>query len=433
MSQPPAADYNLDEGAHFYRTDFQVHTPRDTNWAGTRAVTEDERKDYGREFVAACRQKGLQAVAITDHHDFALVPYIRRAAAEEVDATGKLLPEAERLVVFPGLELTLGVPCQALLILDADFPDDKLDSVLEALSVDVFDANEELLPPVTRIDHIQTFEALHDTLGTRQWLKGRYIVLPNVTDGGYKTLMRSGMHAKYKDMPCVGGYLDGTVKTKAKPGSGNHRIFNGQDANWGSKRIALFQTSDSRSRDYKDLGKHSSWVKWARPTAEAIRQACLAQESRITHAAPALPGVFIASVHVSNSKFLGPVDLAFNRQYNAIIGGRGTGKSTILDYVRWCLGDVPANVVLDGEPAGEARRRRLIEATLASLDADVEVVVIINGIQHVVRRSSTTGEINLKVGDGDFAKVSESAIQSLLPIHAYARSSSAVCPSAWRS
>ncbi|MEX5718203.1 TrlF family AAA-like ATPase [Geodermatophilus maliterrae] len=365
--------------------------------------------------------KGLQAAAITDHHDFALFPYIRRAAQAETDDSGQLLPEAERLIVFPGLELTIGVPCQAILILDADFPDDKLDAVLEALSVEVIEADKDVLPPVTRIDHIQTFEQLHETLDTRPWLQGRYIILPNVTDGGYKTLMRSGMQAKYKNMPCVGGYLDGTVEAKAKPTSGNRRIFDGLDANWGSKRLALFQTSDSRSRDFKDLGKHSSWVKWARPTAEAIRQACLAQESRIAHTPPALPGVYIASVHVSNSKFLGPVELAFNRQYNAIIGGRGTGKSTILDYVRWCLGDVPASVAADGEPAGATRRRRLIEATLASLEAEVEVVVIINGIEHVVRRSSTTGEINFKVGDGEFTKVSEASIQSLLPIHAYSQ------------
>jgi predicted dehydrogenase len=48
---------------------FQVHSPRDLNWAGNGAVTDDERMEYAQEFVAACRHKGLDAVAITDHHD----------------------------------------------------------------------------------------------------------------------------------------------------------------------------------------------------------------------------------------------------------------------------------------------------------------------------------------------------------------------------
>ncbi|WP_181778880.1 TrlF family AAA-like ATPase [Pseudonocardia pini] len=422
----------LDTGAHYYRADFQVHTPRDTNWAGARAITEEDRRAYAEEFVSACRTRGLQAVAITDHHDFAIFPFIREAAASEVDANGVPFPVVDRLVVFPGLELTLAVPCQAILILDADFPEEKLSSVLEALAIAETDPTAERLPPVTRLDHIQSFEDLYSTLDTRPWLRGRYTVFPNVTDGGYKTLMRSGMHAKYKSMPCVGGYLDGTVDSKAKPTSGNRRIFDGLDTNWGAKRIGLFQTSDSRSRDFKDLGKNSSWVKWAEPTAEALRQACLAQESRISHVEPALPNIFISGVHVSNSSFLGPFDLAFNRQYNALIGGRGTGKSTILDYIRWCIGDVPTGTFTDeGAPSADARRQRLISATLASVDGQVEVTFVLNGIEHIVRRSAKSGEMLLKIGAGEFARVNEIAVQALLPIHAYSQkqlSSVAVLP-----
>jgi len=43
----------------------------------------------------------------------------------------------------------------------------------------------------------------------------------------------------------------------------------------------VFQTSDCRSRDFARLGSHVTWVKWAKPTAEALRQACLARHSRV--------------------------------------------------------------------------------------------------------------------------------------------------------
>ncbi|MBP2369896.1 TrlF family AAA-like ATPase [Pseudonocardia parietis] len=412
----------MNSGAHFYRTDFQVHTPRDANWSGARASTEEERHAYAKEFVAECRERSLNAVAITDHHDFAFVPYIRQAAAAESDVSGSPGAPSERLVVFPGLELTLGIPCQALLILDANFPDEKFSAILEALAIQETAGEAEALPPVTRLDHIQSFEDLYTTLDRRPWLQGRYTVLPNVTDGGYGTLMRSGMHAKYKSMPCVGGYLDGTVEAKAKPGSGISRKFGGQDANWGNKRIALFQTSDSRSRTFTDLGKYSSWVKWAEPTAEALRQACLAQESRIAHTQPALPTIYIERVHVSNSSFLGPVDLVFNRQYTAIIGGRGTGKSTILDYIRWCLADNPAVAPTgDGDTSADGRRRELVASTLAAVGGQVEVTFILNGTRHVVRRTGESGQLLLKVGDGEFTAVTEDLVQSLLPVHAYSQ------------
>ena len=61
----------MDKGAHFYKCDFQVHTPRDAGWTGGDAVTDTERKAYAGALVLACRQKGLGAIAITDHHDFA--------------------------------------------------------------------------------------------------------------------------------------------------------------------------------------------------------------------------------------------------------------------------------------------------------------------------------------------------------------------------
>ena len=114
----------MDKGAHFYRCDLQVHTPRDSQWIGGDYVSEGERRAYATQLVLECRKLGLQAIAITDHHDMAFVRYVRAAAEEETDQEGEALPPEKRLVVFPGMELTLGVPCQALLIFDAAFPND---------------------------------------------------------------------------------------------------------------------------------------------------------------------------------------------------------------------------------------------------------------------------------------------------------------------
>src|SRR6266700_1410141 len=106
----------MDKGAHFHRCDFQVHSPRDRGWAGADCVTDDQRKQYAASLIRACRQKGLDAVAITDHHDLLFAKYVRDAARLERGADGKLLPADKQFVVFPGMELTLNVPCQALLL-----------------------------------------------------------------------------------------------------------------------------------------------------------------------------------------------------------------------------------------------------------------------------------------------------------------------------
>ena len=363
----------MDSGAHFHKCDLQVHTPRDPNWIGAGAVTENERREYADEFVACCRAKRLQAVAITDHHDLAFFRYIHEAAAGETDDASKPLATHDRLVVFPGMELTLAVPCQALLILDANFPIDLLPQVVLALSVTPAPDHESKHAPTMRLEHLKTIEALYDELNKKEFLRGRFIVLPHVGESGDSSMLRKGMAARYKSMPCVGGYMDGSI---TQHGSGNENIVNGRVKEWGNKAIALFQTSDSRSRDFEMLGAHVTWVKWAQPTAEALRQACLARHSRISHQEPGLPPIRITRIQASNSKFIGPIVLDLNPQYNAIIGGRGTGKSTVLEYIRWALCDQPPTSAEagDAEIADFQRRRKtLIEGTLLPLDAVVDI------------------------------------------------------------
>jgi chromosome segregation protein len=410
----------MDKGAHFYACDFQVHSPRDPQWQGNGAVTAAERQAYSVEFVAACRQKGIGAVAITDHHDMAFVPYIRAAAEEERDANGNLLPANRRLVVFPGMELTLGVPCQALLIFDSTFPHDLFSLVRTALAINQTADSEEKGVQAVRLESITKLSQLHDELDKHEYLRGHYIVLPNVSERGPSTLLRSGHQGHYKEMPCIGGYLDGAI---TQLGDGNKTILAGLNAQYGNKPLALFQTSDNRRRDFTDLGNHLTWVKWATPTAEALRQACLARESRISQTPAVIPSVVVESISVSNSRFLGPVVLEFNPQYNALIGGRGTGKSTILEYLRWALCDDPPAVGDDTEEATDyqAKRRRLVNRTLVELGANVQVTLVAHGVPHVVRRNATNGELQLKIGTGEFEPCSESDIKTLLPIQAYSQ------------
>ncbi len=189
-------------------------------------------------------------LAITDHHDLLFAPIIRKAAQDERDAAGNP-PAPQQLIVFPGVELTLALGRQALLVLDAHFPDDRLAGVIQALAITVTDDRQSTLSDVVPLEHIKSFAELHEKLDEHLWLKDHYIVLPNVTDGGLGTILRKGMQAEYKQMPCVGGYVDGPVSNL---GTGNLTKLAGEDAAWGKNRFGVFQTSDSRSDDFATLG-----------------------------------------------------------------------------------------------------------------------------------------------------------------------------------
>ena len=408
----------MDNGAHFYKCDFQTHTPRDKQWNGQIPQDDTEREAYAEKFVKACRNKGLQAVAITDHHDLAYFEYIKIAARNEKDDDGEPIPDLERLVVFPGIEITLGLPCQVLLILDADFPPSMLTSVLTALAIPLTDKDEPQCPQTVAQDHLTSLVELHELLDKHNHIKGKYIVLPNVGDGGHKTLLRTSFQTHYKTMPCVGGYVDGDI---SKLGH-KQRIVDGKNREYGFKPIGVLATSDNRKESFDDLGSSTTWIKWAKPTAEALRQACLAKQTRISHSDPNLPSLWVSSIEVNQSKFMGSINLNLNQQYNCLIGGRGTGKSTVLEYLRWALCDQPPAFVEEDElPDFQAKRAHLIENTLSALKAVVTIQVEVNGVAHIVRRYAEDGRVSLKVGNGEFEDRTEQEVRSLLPLQAYSQ------------
>lgn len=427
----------MDKGAHFYRCDFQVHSPRDRNWTGQKFGVNQEDLDnltpeqkqqivddkiqFSKEYLDKIRNAGLNAVAITDHHDVISVKLIRKVAEDENQAFIATSQFEKVVKIFPGIELSLSNPAsQCIIIFDSDFSDANLDSVLHFLGINPTNEFEKFTVETQRIsqDIIHDLVHLHKKLDELAYCKGKYVLLPNVGNGSQHSILRQGFHEHYRKMPCVGGYVDKAISND----TGYQNKINGGDVNYGNKPLALISTSDNRFEDGREFGKYSTWIKWAEPTAEAIRQACLAKESRISQEEPELPQIFIRSIDVTTSKFLGTFNVNLNQQYNALIGGRGTGKSTILEYLRWGLCDQTIqNSDLDELSIIEKRRNALIQRTLADVGGEVRITMEKNGILHIVKRNSKSREILLKIGDGEFQLVKEDDIRKILPIQSYSQ------------
>jgi chromosome segregation protein len=412
----------MNKGNHYKKCDLQVHTPRDRNWKGGQKVTEDERTEYAKKFIQECRDANLDAVAITDHHDMVFYEYINNASINELDEDGNTVTPENRIVIFPGVELTLhSPPIQGLLIFDADFPENLFPTVLGTLSLaqapksDSKTAETQPIPSGS----ISSINDIYSKLDGTDGVKGRYVFLPHVKESGHKTLMRHGFHEAYAKMPCGGGYVDGKFENG---GAGYTKIINGKVDAYGFKPIAIIQTTDYRGEtEIKELDV-ATWIKWKEPTAEALRQAFLARESRISLITPEIPNIYIEKIDVTNSAFLSKFDLNFNPQLNSIIGGRGSGKSTILEYLRWALCDQTETFGNDDVKSEiERKRNTLIEKTLKEVDGEVRIFFNVNGTRHIIKRNPKTEDVLLKIGNGDFQSVRPNQINNLLPIQAYSQ------------
>ena len=426
----------MDKGARFYKCDFQVHTPRDIQWTGrkfgvqtelTAGLTQDQKNDidasraqFAKEYLERIRQHGLNSIAITDHHDVQFAKVIREVARYENLQFVQDNELDKCVTVFPGIELTLVNPnCQCILVFDSDFPDHYLDSVLGMFGITPSDPYDKDTAPVIRIpmEHVNDLKHLYKRLDETAICKERFILLPNLGNSGQSTLLRAGAHDHYIKMPCAGGYVD-----KALPNdTGWANKTDGGDVNYGNRSVGILSTSDNRCEDGRELGRYFTFIKWAEPSAEALRQACLAKQSRISQNEPEIPQIAINKLDVTNSRFLGSFVIEFNKQYNALIGGRGTGKSTILEYLRWGLCDQISTADIDDFSEIDKRRKKLIDKTLSEFEGEVRITFTLNGIVHVIKRSSVTKETSLKIDNSDFQRVTEEEIRKLLPIQAYSQ------------
>jgi type III restriction enzyme len=379
-----------------------------------------------------------------------LFPFVREAAGAEVKPDGTVYLPHEKLVVFPGIELTLSEPsCQALVLFDPKLSDAALQQVWGALGVAPFPQNAPKIAEVRRLGTDKDLHGVAKALGSlcanpeeaepskRYLMKDHFILLPHVRKHGMKTLLRDGMHTTYAEMPCVGGYIEGRFYSDLD--ESNRFILEGRNREYGFKKVAVFQTSDCREArkvtdasgewfDFVELGAWPTWVKWTEPSAEALRQACLASASRVAHTEPQLPSHRVCSVKVSNSKFLGPLELSLNPQFNGLIGGRGTGKSTLLEYIRWALCDDPRAFDPSLESTGELpdfqrRRKALIDKTLKSLGAAVTVTYEKFGVAYIIVRSSTetNDQVRVTSPDGTTQEMTGEQVRREFPVVSYAQ------------
>lgn len=418
--------------ASWRKCDFQVHTPRDPNWQGTRPVgigedydqtsapategdVQEARRSWAVEFVDKCLEKRLRAIAITDHHELVMVPYVQREIANRIDSGLEC-----DLWVFPGMELTAHGGVQALIIFDAHLGEEWWQQAQGKLGIVYanLEENNSRSPRVTQL--ICNYADISGELDTIDGLKGRYIVLPNVSQGNSHTVLTDGAHADFLRMPYIGGYLDRgqTIETL---GSRNRRRISGEDAMWSEREIYPLPTSDTRSATYEHLGSNNTWIKLAEPTAEAIRQAFLAHESRISIEHPVLPSLWVSGVEIGGSDILESTDIELSPELNSVIGGRGSGKSSFLEYLSFGIGrssyDVPRE-----HYSGTDRLHGLIKDSLISKAGSVVITLAQdNAIFRITRDASTAHQPQITYPNGDNQPVSLNELRSLFPAVVYSQ------------
>jgi len=109
-------------------------------------------------------------------------------------------------------------------------------------------------------------------------------------------------------------------------------------------KIAILENSDPKSLDdignkRRDGKQRITYIKLSDFSLEALKLALHDPEVRVRlYDAPEMFHSRITKITIDGTTFLKNISLRFNPELNTFIGGRGVGKSAIIESIRYCLG-----------------------------------------------------------------------------------------------
>ncbi|MFH0824672.1 MAG: AAA family ATPase, partial [Pseudomonadota bacterium] len=281
--------------------------------------------DYNTAVIEACKQRGIEIIAVTDHY--------------RVRTAKSLLPAAQEAGIhaFPGFEAVTKDGVHFLCLFDAQKDLDSLERVLGDCGIhhDCIDS------PLGKYDAIEFLEA------SLKW-ESICVAAHVAGKGGLLTALsgQSRINA-WRSSHLLACSLPGPISDAPE----NLRpILENKNPDYHRDiPAAIINAQDVSSPDDFEKPGASCWIKMSEISVEALRQAFLDPISRIRLAGDALPEEHSELVALAwQGGFLDGSAIHFNENLNVLVGGRGTGKSTVVESLRY---------VLSLEPIGEEARK----------------------------------------------------------------------------
>lgn len=304
-------------GARFYRCAFQVNPFEYQGRHGKTPKFADEAA-YNEAIVEECVAQGIEVLAVTDHY--------RVTSAEALWKTAR----AAGLVVFPGFEAVTKDGVHLLCLFEPGKTAGQLERVLGDCGIHT----ESDASPVGK------YTAEEFLRESQRW-RALCIAAHVAGSGGLlKTLSGHARMAAWKSSDLQACSLPGPVSDA--PVELRPILANKDPAYKRNQAMAVVNASDVGGPEGLRESGASCWIKMSDVSIEGLRQAFLDPASRIRLASDPVPEVHSEFVAMAwEGGFLDGAAIHFNENLNVLIGGRGTGKSTVVESIRFVLGLEP--------------------------------------------------------------------------------------------
>lgn len=305
----------FESGLQYVRADFHLHTLKDKEF-----TYSGESTSFVGDYVSALKNASINVGIITNHNKFDIEEYkaIRKAAKKQ------------DIFILPGVELTVKEGANGIHTLIVFNPEEWLENGNNHIQTFLTAAFATISNPENRntksiFDLKNVFDQL-DAYG-----RDYFIVFAHVDqNSGLFSECRGGLLESLAGFAPFRHRVLGLQKSRTRDNLGKFEKCCGY-------LPALVEGSEPKSISDIGKGDRCTYLKIGEYSYAAIKFALQDYRDRVSESVPDNKHGFIESISFQGGKFDGQT-IMFSRELNTLIGIRGSGKSSILEAVRYVLG-----------------------------------------------------------------------------------------------
>lgn len=332
----------MNQGARWTRAALQVN-PFAYHGANSPSRSYQDETAYNAAIVARCLDMDVGMIAVTDHWNAETAVGLL-AACEEAG-----------IRALPGFEATASNGAHALVIFPEHTQLASINAAIGACLTEPGASGPCRLP--------------FDQLASEMTQRGALVIAAHVNAGSGLMTVATGQALGLiwrSEQVHAAAVSPGQELTPAQ-----QRVLDNRDPDTQRQHaLAIVHGDDINHPDRLAQEGGTCWIKMSEPTWAGLATALRAPATRIALADPASrPHPYIRAVAWEGG-FLGGLRLPLSESLTTLIGGRGTGKSTVIESIRFAL-DLPA--------IGETTRRDHANVVSKVLTEATTVTLLVTG------------------------------------------------------
>ncbi|MBF8276000.1 MAG: transporter [Candidatus Brocadiaceae bacterium] len=310
------------DGSRWWKFDFHTHTPASSDY-GKGANQATLKKLAPKDWLLGYMREGIDCVVVTDHNSGVWIDQLKKSLAELKSE----LPENFRpMNLFPGVEISVNGGIHLLAIFGCNKTTSDVDSLLGAVG---FTGTKGSGDAVTTKSFVEVADAIVSAGG---------IAIPAHVDedNGIFRLQGNTLSQIFDCKQVFAMELVG--ESFQKP-----QLYIDKNLCW-TEVLGSDAHHPSGDPGQKFPGIRFTWVKMGSPSIEGLQLALLDGSLSVLRSGDANPNehasLLLESLEITNARYMGrptPLCINLNPWLNTIIGGRGTGKSTLIEFLRLAL------------------------------------------------------------------------------------------------